>query len=97
MLDFLKTPIIKTVIRRGVGVAVAALATYLVKQGLATDGEAAKLAADLAEPLAVLVYLVYDYARERAVKKAEQKITVALNLPEGSTKADLHAAMKERG
>jgi hypothetical protein len=96
MFDFLKTPIIKTVIRRGVGIALAAFGTYLVKKGLATDADAAKLVAEWAEPLAVLAYLGWDYLRQRGVKKVEQKITVALNLPEGSTKADLNAAMKER-
>lgn len=96
MFDFLKTPIIKTLIRRGVGAAVAALTAYLVKKGLATDVEAAKLASDLAEPLAILAFLAYDFVRDRGAKKAEQKLAVALDLPEGSSKDDLMAALKQR-
>jgi hypothetical protein len=96
MLDFLKTPIIKTLIRRGVLALTAALATWLVRKGLASTVDAEKLASDLVEPLVVLLVIAYDYSRSRATAQAEQKIAAALSLPAGSTSADVAAVIKEQ-
>ena len=96
MFDFLKTPIIKTLIRRGVLAATAALATWLVRKGLASTVDAEKLASDLVEPIVVLLVIVYDYSRSKATAKAEQKLSAALNLPAGSTRDDVAAVIKEQ-
>jgi hypothetical protein len=74
MFDFLKNPLIKSLIRRGIGSALALGSAWLVKKGLASAPEAAKLAEDLVEPLAVIAFLAYDLARTKGAAKAEAKI-----------------------
>lgn len=96
MFDFLKTPIIKTLIRRGVLAVTAAGATWLVKRGFASSEDASKLASDLVEPLVAILVIAYEVSRTKATAAAEHRLTTALNLPAGSSKDDLLAALQKR-
>lgn len=93
MFDWLKNPIIKRLITRGVRVVLAALAAWLVKKGLASADEAAKLMEELAPGLIAAAWFGYELASERATKQAEKKISVALNMPAGSSRDDLAKVM----
>jgi hypothetical protein len=88
MLDFLKNPILKRLLKSGVRAGLVALGSWLVTHGYASDQEAATLVTDLLPIVFALVWSAYEAAH------VEKKIEVALQMPAGSSRESLSKVMK---
>ena len=88
MFDWLTNPVVKRLLSTGARALVVAAVALLVKHNLIDSAESEKLVNDLTPIVVAGVVALWE------LTKAEKRISVALNLPAGSTKVDLHEAMK---
>lgn len=88
MFDWLNNPALKRLLWTGARALVVAVVALLVKHNFVASTESEKLVSDLTPIVVAGITALWELSR------AEKRISVALNLPAGSTKVDLHDAMK---